>query len=382
MIVFKTFLKILNKNKFIIIMYTAILIFFGGMNMSTNDKSTNFVTSKPDILIINNDEDIGITKNLIDYIKSNSNIIDIKNDEDAINDALFYRDVNYIIYIPTNFRSYFLENKNPQIEIKTTGDYQASLAEMMLERYLKVANIYNSILDNEDDIIESINNTLSKEVKAEITSKLDTDSLSKVTLFYNFSNYSILAGCVYVICLILSSFKDEKIRKRTIISSTNYKKINRNLLISNSLFALILWFFYVILSLVLLGDIMFSIHGLICIINSFIFTICALTLAFLLANLINSKDAINGIVNVVALGSSFLCGAFVPMEWLPDSVIKIAHFLPSYWYIKTNELLKTMEIFNFDTMKPIIINMAVIILFSIGFIIITNYFSRKKRKFA
>ncbi len=382
MIVFKTFLKILNKNKFIIIMYTAILIFFGGMNMSTNDKSTNFVTSKPDILIINNDEDIGITKNLIDYIKSNSNIIDIKNDEDAINDALFYRDVNYIIYIPTNFRSYFLENKNPQIEIKTTGDYQVSLAEMMLERYLKVANIYNSILDNEDDIIESINNTLSKEVKAEITSKLDTDSLSKVTLFYNFSNYSILAGCVYVICLILSSFKDEKIRKRTIISSTNYKKINRNLLISNSLFALILWFFYVILSLVLLGDIMFSIHGLICIINSFIFTICALTLAFLLANLINSKDAINGIVNVVALGSSFLCGAFVPMEWLPDSVIKIAHFLPSYWYIKTNELLKTMEIFNFDTMKPIIINMAVIILFSIGFIIITNYFSRKKRKFA
>ncbi len=382
MIVFKTFLKILNKNKFIIIMYTAILIFFGGMNMSTNDKSTNFVTSKPDVLIINNDEDIGITKNLIDYIKSNSNIIDIKNDEDAINDALFYRDVNYIIYIPTNFRSYFLENKNPQIEIKTTGDYQASLAEMMLERYLKVANIYNSILDNEDDIIESINNTLSKEVKAEITSKLDTDSLSKVTLFYNFSNYSILAGCVYVICLILSSFKDEKIRKRTIISSTNYKKINRNLLISNSLFALILWFFYVILSLVLLGDIMFSIHGLICIINSFIFTICALTLAFLLANLINSKDAINGIVNVVALGSSFLCGAFVPMEWLPDSVIKIAHFLPSYWYIKTNELLKTMEIFNFDTMKPIIINMAVIILFSIGFIIITNYFSRKKQKFA
>ena len=380
MTVFRTFLKVLNKCKAPIIMYTAFLIFFGGFNMQTSDNSTSFVASKPDILIINNDEEVGITKNLIEYIEKNSNIMDIKQTEEAINDALFYRDVNYIIYIPENFREDFLNHKNPEIQIKSTGDYQASLAEMMLERYIKVANTYNEVAESEEELISNINDTLSKQTEVEITSKLDTDNLSKVAFYYNFANYALLAGCIYVICLILSSFKNEKIRKRTIISSMNYKEYNRKLLLSNSLFAIVLWFFYVLLSFILLGDIMFTTHGLIYIINSFIFTLCTLTIAFLIGNLVSNKNAINGIVNVVALGSSFLCGSFVPMEWLPDSVLKIAHILPSYWYIKTNELLKTMETFNFDTMKPILINMAVIIAFTLLFVVITNFVSSKKRK--
>lgn len=380
MIVFRTFLKVLNKCKAPIIMYTAFLIFFGGFNMSTSDNSTKFVASKPDILIINNDEEEGITKNLIDYIEKNSNIIYIKQDEDAINDALFYRDVNYIIYIPDNFREDFLNNKNPQIEIKSTDDYQASFAQMMLERYIKVANIYNEVSASEEELITNINDTLNIQTEVEITSKLDTDNLSKATFYYNFANYSLLAGCIYVICLILSSFKNEQIRKRTIISSMDYKEYNRKLLLSNSLFAIILWIFYVLLSFILLGNIMFSMHGLIYIINSFIFTLCTLTIAFLIGNLFNNKNAINGIINVIALGSSFLCGAFVPMELLPDSVLKIAHVLPSYWYIKTNELLKNIQEFNFETMKPILINITILILFILIFIIITNIISNRKRK--
>ena len=192
-------------------------------------------------------------------------------------------------------------------------------------------------------------------------------------------NYSFLAGLVYVICLILSSFNEQRIKKRTIISSMKTSEHNRKLLLSNGLFAIILWMFYVILGFILIGDIMFSLHGLIYIINSFIFMLCSLTIAFLIANLVNNKNAINGIVNVVALGTSFLCGAFVPMEWLPNSVLNIAHILPSYWYIKTNEILKELEVFNFETLKPIIINMGIVLLFSILFIVITNIISKKKR---
>ncbi len=382
MTVFKTFLKVLNASKAPIIMYTAILIFFGGFNLESNDSSTNFVASKPDILIINNDVDEGITKSLIDYITLNSNSVDIKQNENAINDALFYRDVNYIIYIPSNFRTDLLAGKNPQIEVKSTGDYQASLASMMLERYMGLANIYIDTYHDEQKIIESINSTLTLETDITITSSLDATSLERMAAYYNFANYSILAGCVYVICLILSSFKDEKISKRTIISSMNYKSYNRKLLLSNGLFAIVMWLFYVILSFILIGKAMFTMHGLIYIVNSFIFTICALTLAFLIANIVSNKNAINGIVNVVALGSSFLCGAFVPMEWLPNSVLTIAHVLPSYWYIKTNEVIKTIEVCNMDTLKPIIINMSVVIIFTILFIIITNIISNKKRKFA
>ena len=380
MTVFKTFLKILNKNKFIIILYTMFLIFFGGFNMQTSENNTNFVASKPDIMIVNYDEEKGITKDLIKYIEENSNVVDLKNNEDAINDALFYRDVNYVVYIPKNYNKDFMDGKNPEIEIKSTGDYQSSFAEMLLSRYIKVANIYQKSINSEEELISKINETLSKKSEVEITSKLDTNILSKATFYYNFANYSIMACLIYVICLILASFKDIKIQKRTIISSTNYKTLNRQLLLSNSLFSIILWMIYVVLSFILVGDIMFSIHGIFYLINSFIFTICATTIALFIGNIVSNKNAISGIVNVIALGSSFLCGAFVPMEWLPDGVIKIAHILPSYYYISNNEVLKTLELINLNTIKPILLNIIIVLSFSIMFIILTNIVSKRKQK--
>lgn len=380
MTIFKAFIKIVSKNKFIIILYTMILIFFGGFTMKTNDQQINFVASKPDIMIVNNDEEVGITKDLIQYLKENSHIVELENNEEAIDDGLFYRDVNYVIYIPNHYHKDFMNGKNPEIKVKSTGDYQSSLAEMLLTRYIKIANIYQKSSTTEKELIHKINETLSKETKVEITSKLDINSLAKASFYYNFANYSILACLVYVICLILSSFKNIKIQKRMIISSTNYKKINRQLLLSNSLFSIILWGIYVLLSFILIGDIMFSKQGMIYVFNSFIFTICATTLALLIGNLVTNKNAINGIVNVIALGSSFLCGAFVPMEWLPDSVLKIAHILPSYYYISSNEILKTLDVFTLKSMKPIIINMGILLGFSILFLIINNIVSKRKMK--
>lgn len=382
MILFKTFLKVLNKSKTPILIYTIFLIFFGGFNMTTSDKETNFTATKPDIIIINEDEEKGITQNFIEYLEAKSNVKEIEQTESAINDAIFYRDVNYVIYIPKNFREDFLNHKNPKIEVKSTKDYMASLAQMLVERYYKVANIYNELGMKEEEILKEINNTLEDTLEVAMTTKLDTTSLEKASTFYNFTNYCLLAGSIYVICLILSSFKSEHIRKRTIISSMKSSEYNRKLLLSNSVFAFTLWLFYVLLSFILVGKIMFTTHGLLLILNSFVFTFCTLTIAFLLGNLGINKNAVNGIVNVIALGSSFLCGAFVPMEFLPDIVLKFAHILPSYYFIKTNELVKNSEVWNQSTLNPIFINIGIILLFSLGFILLTNRISSKKRKIA
>ena len=381
MTIFKTYIKVLNKCKAPILMYTIFLIFFGGFNLQTSDNQMNFTASKPDILIVNQDEEEGLTKHLIEYLEKNSNRKEIEESEEKINDAIFYRDVNYVIYIPKDFRKDFLEHKNPKIEIKSTGDYMASLSEMLLSRYLKVANIYNET-NNEEELIKNIEDTLNQSLEIKMTSKLDTTGLEKASFYYNFTNYCLLAGCIYVICLILSSFKNERINKRTIISSMEYKKINRSLLLSNSLFAFVLWLFYVLLSIILVGKVMFTMNGLFLILNSFVFTLCVLTIAFLLGNLVNNKNAVNGIVNVIALGSSFLCGAFVPMEFLPTSVLNIAHVLPSYYFIKNNELLINIEVFHLKTLKPVLLNMGILLLFCIFFIVITNLISSKKRKIA
>ena len=380
MTVFKAFLHILNKNKFIVILYTTLLIVFGGLNIKTSENNISFTASKPSVMIVNEDVDAGITKDLIKYIENNTNIKDIKNTEDDINDAIFYREISYVIYIPKNYNQDFLDGKSPELKIKSLGDYNASLTEMLLKRYLNVANIYKNSISDENELISKINETLAKETSVTITSKLDVTALDKAAFYFNFESYSILACLIYVICLILSTFNNEKIRKRNIISSTDYKKTNCILLLSNSLYAFVLWLFYLVFSFILVGSVMFTMHGLVYTINSLLFTLCATTIAFLIGTIVQNKNAISGIVNVVALGSSFLCGAFVPMEWLPDGVLNFAHALPTYYYIKTNELLKTVEVFSLDTMKPLLINMAIIIIFSLVFIILANIVSKRKQK--
>ncbi len=379
MTVFKAFLKVLNKCKIPIIIYTVILVFFSAFNMQTSEKSVSFTASKPNILIVNKAKEEGITKSFINYLNKNSNVINIVGSEEKIDDALFYRDVSYVIYVPENFSQEIIAGKSPEIKVKTVGDYGASLANMMVERYLKIANVYSDVAESEEELVSLIDDTLATKVDVKITSKLDSNSIEKAAFYYNFLNYCILAGTIYVICLILSSFKEENIKKRTMVSSMSNKKYNTILLLSNGLFAFVLWIFYVVLSFILLGKIMNTMHGLFFIINSFIFTFCALTIAFLIANLVSNKNAVNGIVNVIALGSSFLCGSFVPTSMLPNFVLKIAHALPSYWYIKTNDLLKEVEVFNVETINPILTNMFIIICFSIIFIIITNMVSIKRK---
>ena len=96
--------------------------------------------------------------------------------------------------------------------------------------------------------------------------------------------------------------------------------------------------------------------------------------------MVKNKDSISGIVNVIGLGSSFLCGAFIPLEWLPDSVKTIAHIFPTYYFVEGNETIAKLEEINFETLKPIIINAGIVIAFTVVFIILTNIVTKKRRK--
>lgn len=377
MTVFNTFWKVINKYKGTIILFTVMLVAFGGINTTTSNNSLDFANDKPDIIIINNDQNKGLTKNLISYLKENTNVKNIK--EEEIDDALFYRQVNYIIYIPKNYRNDILSGINPKIDIKTTGDYDSSLAEMILTRYLKTQEVYSKTTSNEQELIEKINTNLKTKSEVSITSTVNTDKTSKVSRYYNFASYSIMYTIIFIICMVLSSFNEKVIKKRTIISSMNYKSHNKLILKASFLYSIIVWLLFMILGIILFPDTVISLRGLIYTINAFIFTFASLTLALLISSLSSNKNIITGIANVVCLGSAFLCGAFIPTTWLPETVIKVSRVFPTYWYVNSNDLLSNLEKINLNSLEPIIINMLVVLLFSLIFIVLTNIISKKKQ---
>ena len=250
---------------------------------------------------------------------------------------------------------------------------------MLVEKYIKTVKTYKDYYSGRQ-LIEKVNNIVENDTKVQVKSSLDTSKMSTMTAYFNFLNYALLAGCVYCITMILASLKQENVRKRTIVSSFNYRKYNRIVLFSNAIVIVAMWILYMILSLILFKDTMFTANGLAFVLNSLVFALCGLSIGFLIGNITTNKAAIGGIVNVVALGTSFLCGCFVPFEYMPDYVLKIAHILPTYYFVANNQLIKTIESFNIDTLKPIFINVGVVLAFTIVFVILSNYISKKKQR--
>ena len=376
MTVFKTYWKIVKKNIGIIILYTVMLLVFGTMNLKANKNSFEFISSKPDIIIVNNSSGI-ITDNLISYLKTNANVKNITNEND-IDDAVFFRDANYVIYIPKDFETKLESGKEVNIDIKTNNSYDSYIASELLNRYLDVFSKYMNLYNDKILAIQKLDNTLNKKASVVIESK--TNLNSKTSLFYNFSSYSIMAIVIYIICLVLSSFNDEKISKRTNVSGMNYKTFNNYLYISSFTFTFIIFIVYLILSFLILKSSILNINGILYSLNMFIFFIVSFTIAILISNLVKSKGAISGVVNVISLGSAFLCGAFIPVKYMPSFALKIAHIFPTFYFIDNNEYIASIQNFDKASYEFVLKNFIIMIVFIIFFLILNTLVTRFKRK--
>ncbi len=376
MTIFKTYWKIVKKNIGIIILYTVMLLVFGTMNLKANKNSFEYISSKPDIIIVNNSSGI-ITDNLISYLKTNANVKNIT-DENDIDDAVFFRDANYVIYIPKEFENKIENGKEFNIDIKTNNSYDSYIASELLNKYLDVFSKYMNLYNDKILAIQKLDNTLNK--KADVVIENKTSLNTKTSLFYNFSSYSIMAIVIYIICLVLSSFNDEKISKRTSLSGMNYKTFNNYLYISSFTFTFIIFIVYLILSFLILKNSILNINGFLYSLNMFIFFIVSFTMAILISNLVKSKGAISGVVNVISLGSAFLCGAFIPVKYMPSFALKIAHIFPTFYFIDNNEYIASLQNFDKASYEFVLKNLIIMIIFVMIFLILNTLVTRFKRK--
>lgn len=378
MTTFKTFLRIVQKNLWVIIMYTVMLVLFSAVNSSTGRGQMDFTASKPDVVVYDH-EDSNLSNALVDYIKKNANVKEISEDGDALSDALYYSDVDYVVYIEKGFAEKLAKSEGFEIEVKSNGSYGSYLSETIISRFIKVAKSFAP--SPEAGIALRTNNLLENETKVELNTKLDTSGLSTAEFYYNFMNYSILAGLVFAISYATIGFRRKMVKKRLNVSSTSYKMINRDLLFCNFALATVMLAIYTILGLFVIGpSVIFSVNGLLMILNSIILTIFAVSFAFLLTNLVEKNNALLAIINIISIGSSFMCGVFVPVEWMPDFVVTLAHVFPSFYYVDNNRIFSTLEKFDGEHLAPVLIDFGILIAFTIVVIVLNNIVTKKKQK--
>ena len=379
MIVFKNYLKIARTYALTILIYTFIFL---GLNIIVgmyNSSATDYQSTEVNIAIINHDGKSDLVTGLTDYISKNGNLIAIKDDQEAMRDALFFRQVDYIMIIPENFNQDFISGKDVSIETMELPDaYNSIYSKNLLNKYLNTARLY--INSNVSEFSTMIEQDLNNTVKVSLNGQQNDIDFSKVTDYYNFANYMLVTITMVVITMIMVSFNEEKIKRRNLVAPISYQSMNRQLLLGNYTVGFLIWGLYVMFSFILYPQAMFSYNGLLLVINSIALMIFIQVFSFLLTKFTSNREILSGIGNVIGLGSSFLCGAFVPQSMLSPFVISIAKFLPPYWFIKNNNEIAKIAQFNLDSLNPILINIIIILAFALVVYIITQLVAKWQLK--
>ncbi|WP_294581761.1 ABC transporter permease [uncultured Thomasclavelia sp.] len=379
MIVFKNYLKIARTYALTILIYTFIFL---GLNIIVgmyNSSATDYQSTEVNIAIINHDGKSDLVTGLTDYISKNGNLITIKDDQEAMRDALFFRQVDYIMIIPENFNQDFISGKDVSIETMELPDaYNSIYSKNLLNKYLNTARLY--INSNVSEFSTMIEQDLNNTVKVSLNGQQNDIDFSKVTDYYNFANYMLVTITMVVITMIMVSFNEEKIKRRNLVAPISYQSMNRQLLLGNYTVGFLIWGLYVLFSFILYPQAMFSYNGLLLVINSIALMIFIQVFSFLLTKFTSNREILSGIGNVIGLGSSFLCGAFVPQSMLSPFVISIAKFLPPYWFIKNNNEIAKIAQFNLDSLNPILINIIIILAFALVVYIITQLVAKWQLK--
>ena len=106
----------------------------------------------------------------------------------------------------------------------------------------------------------------------------------------------------------------------------------------------------------------------------------SLSLSYLLGLFVKNSNMLNGLSNIVSLGMCFLSGVFVPMSVMDKKVLKIAQFLPVYWYEDINETLARYHSVSGNIATDIWKSLGIEVMFALAFVSVILALSKYKRQ--
>ena len=362
--IFKNYFKIVKKHKFSILLYTIIFlsisIFFINSNSSNTDTNYSEVKNK---VYVEDKSNSQISKALVDYIRKKEKIVSDL-DKENLDDELFYRSIDAIVTIPEDF-----ENTKEIIYKSSPKSMYSFLVKQRVNEFIDKVYKYNDNGYELEDSIKYANSDLDKTIKVQKINNMKQASgdESNSRFYFNFMSYPLLSQILLVVTLVMSSYYKETVNKRQRVSAVSEKKTNLILTLGHLVFGIIFWLLYIIICIVLVKDFEFNQVFLLAAFNSFIFMVTSVTLSMLIGKLFQDSNSLSVVINILVLGSSFLSGVFVPMEFLGEATLKIARIFPNYYYVLNNSLIDQGK--NISELMP---NILIMLGFSFIFIILTN----------
>lgn len=374
MSVFKTFYYILRENKISILLGFAISIgisFMYAGNLNSNESSFEATESK---IAIFNKDDSPEAAALVDYLKNTMDYVAFKGNQEAIDDALYFEELNYVLEIPEGFGTALqAENSNEKLAVQVkAGSFNQVYVDNIINHYLSTYQFYTTAFPQKTaDEINQLTIDNVKE-KGQINFDKNFNQLEKnqgTAGVFSVISYGLFMTIFSGISIVNLAFNRDEIRRRNSCSPISKKRFSRQLMTSSLLFSGAVWAAFIAYTLVY-TRIGFNSHTLYFVLNSLVFLAAVIAFSIFITGLIKSPELVGAVNNTFILGSSFIGGVFVPSEILPDVVNKVASFTPTYWFVRNNELIGSSLKLDGTFLTDFYFNSFVLLVFALIFFLL------------
>lgn len=383
--VFKACFKIIKMNLAALSIYIIVFMFFALLLTFTGSSKieSGFSTAKRPIAFINNSSSSPLIDGLKEYLAETATFVDVGSDSQSLEDALFYRKIEFVVKVPKDFSTNFM-NDTPEALLEKTSvpDSTSSIyIELQINKYLNTARIFKKSLPDlsEAQIAEYTKKNLSQEATVQLNSYNTVQRTGKLHSYFIYLAYSLMAIIILGVTSIMLVFNDSDLKRRNLCSPLKSLSMNLQLLLGNLVFALAAWAVMIIISLLIYhSELVLNTNTLLMILNALCFTVACLSMSFLIGSVIKSRGAQHPVSNVLSLGFCFISGVFIPQEFLGSKVQFFASFTPTYWYIKAiNDLKATVEL-STASLSPVFLSMLIQLGFAAALFIITLVITKQR----
>jgi len=381
--VFKVYFKVLKQYIGQCITYLgiyAVVLFCFILPNSVNGQNA-FTEQKCKFAIFDYDHSKE-SESVIKYMSERHKVEQIKNDsKEVMQDELFNRNVDCVIKIKEGFGQHFEAEKMSELSdfleiITIPNTYTAQLFERDYNRFINYTESYCLSGLDTADAMEKASAAAQSELQVRMIEKKNSSNHNATYYFFNYISWVIVVLFIVTIGYVLLIFQQKDLKKRIACSAYSFAKISREILLGVIVSGLIIVLLFLLLAVIAFKSEILTVQGVMYGLNALCYMFVALAITYLVSQLVKTQNTMNMIGNTVSLGMSFLCGVFVPMEFLSDTVVKIAHFLPAYWYQLT---LTNIEKYGTNHINKTLIYMGVQILFALAVAMVGIIASRKNQ---
>lgn len=305
------------------------------------------------------------SEKLMEYLDMKHDIKVMEDDASELLDYLYYQELDYVLYIEDGYAESG-ELTNSKRPGSNTGIY----IDNQIEAYEKSMS---TLIDSGCSVDEAFEITVEALDEKELVSMKGNSSTPNVFFFYLYIPYALIMMLFDGLAPVIIAFNKKAVSDRTNISSMSLKSKNIQLMLGSVVLSTVMWVLFVVISVLLYGrsETGVPLYG---ILNSFIYMILAVGIVSIVGNFNLNGQALSMASNVIGMGLCFLGGIFVPMEIFSDSLLAVAKFIPTYWYVEAQ-----YNIFFGGTAGELYKCFGIELLFALVFFAIALVISKRKK---